>query len=115
MELKSLLREYLEIKNDVQTVQRHNFLPNFQQSENLPVKLSPVPWERTGDLEWSVKFQRREDLRDFVDLYLQLEDEFMTYARLTVNRYEVVISSDEILDSRFKSKIEEIARETRGN
>lgn len=115
MQLKSLLHEYLKATDNAQVVRRHNFLPNFNQSENLPVKLAQVPWERTGNLEWSVRFQRREDLQNFVNRYLELENEFTTYTRFAINRYEVVVSSDEMLDPKFKSKIEEIARETRGN
>ena len=115
MQLKSLLHEYLKTTDNTQVIRRHNFLPDFTQSENLPVKLTKVPWERTGDLEWSVSYQRRENLQNFVKRYLELEDEFMTYTRFTINRYEVVISSDEMLDPKFKSKIEEIARETGGN
>jgi hypothetical protein len=113
MQLKSLLHEYLE-NPEVRPPRKHNFLPNFHQN-NLPVEIQSAPWERTDDLEWTISFQRRNDLQKFVNKYLALEEGQGVYARLTIDGFKVVISSDEQLPQRFKSMIEEIAGETRRN
>jgi hypothetical protein len=110
MKLKSLLREYLE-NPEIKMPKRHNFLPNFYQNK-LPVEIQSAPWERTDDLEWTISFQRREDLQDFVNQYLDLEEDQGVYARLTIDGLKVVISSDEQLPQRFRSMIQEIANET---
>lgn len=114
MQLKPLLREFLEERERVPSP-RHNFLPNFARDRSLPVIVEPTPWSRTDSLEISIRFQRREDLQDFVNCYLELEEETATYACLTIDGFSVRVTSEEQLPPRFKSMIEEIARETHGN
>lgn len=81
----------------------------------LPVAVEPTPWSRTDSLEISIRFQRRTDLQDFVNCYLELEEESGVYACLTIDGFSVRVSSEEQLPPRFRSMIEEIARETHGN
>jgi hypothetical protein len=114
VQLKPLLREFLEERERVPSP-RHNFLPNFARDRSLPVIVEPTPWSRTDSLEISIRFQRREDLQDFVNCYLELEEETGTYACLTIDGFSVRVTSEEQLPPRFKSMIEEIARETHGN
>ena len=114
MRLKPLLREFLEERERAQPP-RHNFLPNFSRDPHLPISVEPTPWSRTDSLELTVTFQRRDDLQDFVNCYLELEEETGTYACLTVEGLQARVSSDVQLPPRFRSMIEEIARETHGN
>jgi len=116
MNLGSLLREFLEEKEKSSPPHtKYNFLPNFNRDNNLPIFIEDTPWSRTDGLEYTIKFQRREDLQDFVNCYLELEEESGTYARLSIDGFQVCVSSDEPLPQRFKSMIEEIAHETRGS
>jgi hypothetical protein len=114
MLLKPLLREFLEERERSQPP-RHNFLPNFSRDPLLPIAVEPTPWSRTDSLDLTVTFQRRDDLQDFVNCYLEIEEETGTYARLTVEGLTVTVSSESTLPPRFRSMIEEIALETHGN
>ncbi len=114
MHLKSLLREFLDEPEHV-SAPRYNFLPNFSHDAALPVITQKVPWSRNNDLEFTIKFQRRDDLQDFVNCYLEIEEETATYARLTIDGFSVKISSDDPLPAKFRSMIEEIAHETQGS
>lgn len=114
MQLKTLLREYLEERGQTPSP-RYNFLPTFDREDFLPISPRDVPWTRTDDSTRSIKFDRRSDLQDFVNCYLELEEEMGVYASLTISGREVTISSSEPLESRFKMMIDEIANETRGH
>ena len=114
MQLKTLLREYLEERGQ-SSVPRYDFLPNFSRESSLPISPLEISWTRTDESSRSIRFDRRSDLQDFVNCYLELEEEMGIYVSLTVNGSEVTISSDEPLESRFKMMIDEIAHETRGH
>jgi len=112
--LKTLLREYLEERGQP-PAPRYDFLPGFRRELSLPIEPQEVPWTRTDDTERTLKFDRRADLQDFVNCYLELEEETGVYASLTISGLEVKIHSEGTLESRFKMMIDEIAHETRGH
>jgi len=114
LQLKTLLREYLEVKG--QSVSpRYDFLPTFSNRHDLPVEIESVPWSRSDESERKIRFERRSDLQDFINCYLELEEECGVYSTITIDGMVVSISSQESLPSRFKSMIDEIAHETRGH
>lgn len=115
LQLKTLLREYLEEKSAPTPTTRYDFLPNFGVGgHSLPVSVEKVPWSRNDELDRTIRFERREDLQDFVNCYLELEEEMGIYTTLTVKGLQVSVKSETSLDSRFRNMIEEIASETRG-
>lgn len=114
MNLKPLLREYFS-EQEAKSTSKYDFLPKFSRDSSLPVSIKQVPWSRTDDLEITIRFQRREDLQDFVNCYLEIEEETGVYACITIDGLNVKIFSEQKLPTRFRSMIEEIARETRGN
>jgi hypothetical protein len=113
LQLKSLLREYLEERQQV-TAPRYDFLPSFGRESSLPIDPIQVSWTRTDDSSRSIRFDRRSDLQDFVNCYLELEEEMRVFATLKICGNDITISSDEPLEARFKMMIDEIAHETRG-
>jgi hypothetical protein len=113
LQLKTLLREYFEDRGQA-TTPRYDFLPNFKRDVNLPIEPTEVSWSRTNESERSLRFTRRSDLQDFVNAYLELEEEQGLYAKLTVSGLEIRISSETSLERKFKEMIDEIAHETRG-
>lgn len=113
MQLKTILCEYLEDRE--RPASRYDFLPGFRQEKSLPIMPVEVPWSRTDESERNVRFDRRSDLQDFVNCYIELEEETGIYASLTIDRLSIKISSELPLDPRFKSMIDEIAHETRGH
>lgn len=114
LQLKTLLREYLEERGQVASP-RYDFLPNFGSGSSLPISPTEVPWSRTDESTRSISFDRRSDLQDFVNCYLELEEEMGVYATLTISGMEVTVSFDGSLEPRFKTMIDEIAHETRGH
>lgn len=114
MNLKPLLAEYFD-DQETRPSSKYDFLPKFTRDASLPVSIEQVPWSRTDDLEITIKFQRREDLQDFVNCYLELEEEMGVYACITIDGFSVKVFSEQKLSARFRSMIEEIARETLGN
>ncbi len=114
MQLKTLLREYIENQRPAQT-RRWDFLPNFGPAGELPVPVENLGWELTDDLERTIRFETREDLQDFVVAYMELEDEMGIYVPIRIDGFSVTISSDSEIPPKFKATIEEIAREIRGH
>lgn len=114
MQLKTLLREYIENQRPAPT-RRWDFLPNFGPVGELPVPVENLGWELTDDLERTIRFETREDLQDFVVAYMELEDETGTYVPIRIDGFSITISSDSEIPPKFKATIEEIAREIRGH
>lgn len=114
LQLKTLLREYLEEKGQV-AAPRYDFLPSFKRETSLPIEAAEVSWSRTDDSLRVIRFDRRSDLQDFVNAYLELEEERGMYAQLLIDGFEVRISSESTIDKKFKELIDEIAREIRGH
>lgn len=112
MNLKTLLREYIE-ERETSSVSRFNFLPTSNYNQ-LPISPEQVSWSATNENTRTITFDRRDDLQDFVNCYLELEEETGNYAVISIDGTQVSISSSSALNAKFKSKIDEIARETRG-
>lgn len=114
MQLKTLLREYLE-ERGTSASPRYDFLPGYNRSHSLPVSVENSPWSKTGENERVITFSRRSDLQDFVNCYLELEEEQGVYAAMTIDGLSVSISVSAEIPSKFKNMIDEIAHETRGH
>lgn len=113
LQLKTLLREYLEERESI-VAPHYDFLPNFRRDVSLPIEPAEVSWSRTNESERVLRFTRRSDLQDFINAYLELEEEQGVYVQLVINGLEVRISSETSLERKFKEMIDEIAYETRG-
>ncbi len=114
MQLKTLLREYLEERHQ-SSAPRYDFLPGYARSNQLPVFVEKSPWTQADVCERTLQFDRRSDLQDFVNCYLELEEEVGIYTSVSIEGMSLTIRSKDPLPSRFKQMIDEIANETRGH
>lgn len=113
MQLKTLLREFIE-NRPAEPKRRWDFLPNFENQNQLPVSVEDIGWELTDDLERSIKFETREDLQDFINAYLELEDETGVFSPVKIEGFVVTIASKNDVPKKFIKMVEEIAHEIRG-
>lgn len=70
---------------------------------------------RSSDSQREIHFDSRSDLQDFLNCYLELEEEQGIYASVTIEGMVVMINSEQQLPQRFKMMVDEIAHETRGH
>ena len=112
MNLKTLLREYIE-EREASSSSRFNFLPTSDYDQ-LHIRPEQTSWSATDESTKTITFDRRDDLQDFINCYLELEEETGNYAVVSIDGTKVSISSSTSLNAKFKSKIDELVRETRG-